>query len=159
MPPSVKPVPHKTSTQAGILLNDLERVAMGGKSPAIAEALRNLESAIEAQRDAQQKLSAPPGVPPRPPVADGMERPDNGPMEARLTTLESDMRDVRDRLVRVEVKLDGVEKKVDLLPSKDFVVSEVSRSANKIIIWVVIAVGAAQLIPSLAVPLLKHFGI
>ena len=80
-------------------------------------------------------------------------------MEGRIKTLETDMREARDRLVRVEVKLDGLEKKVDLLPSKDFVVSEVSRSATKIITWVVIAIGAAQLIPSLVVPLLKHFGI
>lgn len=99
------------------------------------------------------------GLPPRPPVAGGVPKSDNDPMEARITALETDMRDVRDRLVRVEVKFDTLDKKVDLLPSKDFVVSEVSKSANKIIIWVVVAVGAAQLIPSLVLPLLKHFGI
>ena len=107
------------------------------------------------------------GLPPIiPPVAVGEVKPDNDPMEARITALETDMRDVRDRLVHVEVKLDGLDgrvialdKKVDGLPSKDFVRSEVASSANKIIVWVVVAVGTAQLIPSLVLPLLKHFGI
>ena len=69
------------------------------------------------------------------------------------------MRDVRDRLVRVEVKVDALESKVDKLPSKDFVTSAISSSSNKIILWVVVVVGAAQLIPSVALPLLRHFGI
>jgi len=80
-------------------------------------------------------------------------------MEARVKALETDMRDVRERLTRIEVKFDALDKKVTDLPSKDFVRHEVSASANKIIIWVLVIVGGAQLIPSIAIPVLKHFGI
>ncbi len=94
------------------------------------------------------------GQPPNPPVAPPHGTDDNGGMEKRIETLEKDMREVRDRLVRVESTLQGVDKKVDAqdkkigeLPSKDFVTSSVSSSANKIILWVVGVVTAAQLIP------------
>ena len=141
---------------AGNKVPDAEKAVFVQIATGFNEVLQTIHLAIKEGRP-------PPIVPP---VAGGAITPDNDPMEARITSLEADMRDVRDRLVHVEVKLDGVDarvivldKKVDGLPSKDFVGAEVSKSSTKIIIWVVVAVGAAQLIPSLVVPLLRHFGI
>lgn len=47
------------------------------------------------------------GKPPGPPVAPGTGAGDNGGMEKRVENLETDMKDVRDRLVRIETKLDS----------------------------------------------------
>ena len=76
-------------------------------------------------------------------------------MEARITTLETDMRDVRDRLVRVEVKLDGLTSESQNFATKDSVKAAVSEAKNSIIMWVVSAIFLAQLLPTL----LKKFGL
>lgn len=80
-------------------------------------------------------------------------------MEARIKALEQFAIEARDQLTRIEVKLDAVAGKAADLPSKDFVGHEILKSSNKIILWVAGITGAAQLIPHVAVPLLKHFGI
>ncbi len=87
------------------------------------------------------------------------EKNDNTDMERRVTNLENDMRDVRERLVRVETKLDTAQQKLDGLPNKDFVTAAVSSGVNKTILWVIGVVGGSQLIPHIALPVLKHFGI
>lgn len=160
-PPAVKPTGHKTSVGAAEMLRRLEQTS-GATSPEIMEAVRKLQTALEQQTALAIKFQEISGnIPPSPPppIAPKSGSGDNGEMERRLTALEGDMKDVRERLVRVETKLDTTQQKLDILPSKDFVTSAVSTSANKIIIWVVIALGASQLIPSVALPLLKHFGI
>jgi hypothetical protein len=93
------------------------------------------------------------------PRDDGGEPPYDEGMEVRVKALEQFAIETRDRLTRIEVKLDAVAAKAADLPSKDFVGHEISKSSNKIILWVAGISGAAQLIPSLVVPLLKHFGI
>jgi phage shock protein A len=46
--------------------------------------------------------------------ARGPQPPDNDNMEARVAALETDMKDVRDRLVKIEAKLDATATKADL---------------------------------------------
>lgn len=162
IPPAVKPTGHKTSVGAAELLRRLEP-APGGLSTEIEEATRNLQKALKREHAflvkemerLQQRI--PPNPPP--PIAPPPQAGDNDGMERRLTDLENDMKDVRERLVRVETKIDAAQQKLDSLPSKDFVTAAVSGSTTKMIIWVAALVGAAQIIPSIAVPLLRHFGI
>lgn len=52
--------------------------------------------------------------PQKPPVDGNGDDADNGDMEARIKGLETDMKDVRERLVRVETKLDQKADKADL---------------------------------------------
>lgn len=139
------------------------------KDEARAQISRDISTSTAASVAMLEASAAgqPPGPPP-PPVAGGGGSGDNGGMEARIQSLETDMKDVRERLVRVEVKIDAIdkrmdgldsrmdrldsrmdrlEKKVDDLPSKDFVDSKVSASANRIIVWVVGALVLTQIIP------------
>ena len=54
-----------------------------------------------------QKLLQQQGEPPKqPPVANGGGTSDNGPMEARVTKLEDFAQDTRERLTRIEARLD-----------------------------------------------------
>lgn len=78
--------------------------------------------------------------PPGPPLAPGTGAGDNGGMEKRVANLETDMKDVLGRLVRVETKIDGIEKKISDLPSvfatKADLHQEITASTRWIIGWV-----------------------
>ena len=75
------------------------------------------------------------------------EPPDNGDMDAQVTALEKDMKEVRERLIKIEAKLDG-------MPSLFTTKPDLSEAKTQIIMWVVGAVLFAQVLP----PLLKRFG-
>jgi hypothetical protein len=79
------------------------------------------------------------GNPPEPPDMELVER---------VQHLETDMRDVRDRLIRVETKIDD---HANLFASK----ADVANAKNSIIMWVVSAVLLSQLLPSI----LKKLGM
>jgi hypothetical protein len=85
---------------------------------------------------------------PKPPDDAGGEPPDNDRMEARVKSLEDFAVETRDRLARIETKLDEFAKhyatKADLTEAK-----------NGIIMWVVSAIFLAQLLPAV----LKKFGL
>jgi hypothetical protein len=74
----------------------------------------------------------------------GGEPPDNGDMEARTAKLEAAAQDTRERLARIETKMDQYATKADLAEAK-----------NSIVTWVVSAVLLAQLLPAI----LKKFGL
>jgi hypothetical protein len=74
----------------------------------------------------------------------GGEPPDNGDMEARTANLEAAAQDTRERLARIETKMDQYATKADLAEAK-----------NSIVMWVVSAVLLAQLLPAI----LKKFGL
>jgi hypothetical protein len=82
------------------------------------------------------------------PLQDDGEPPDNGNMEGRVKTLEADMRDVRERLIKIEAKLDN-------LPAIFATKADLSEAKTSIIMWVVGAIFLAQLLPAL----LKKFGL
>jgi len=91
-----------------------------------------------------------------PPVDQGGGGGDNGGMEARVSKLEAAAQDVRERLVKIDTKLDHIEKDVATnMATKDFVRATVSDAKNSIIMWLVSAILLAQLLP----PLLKKFGL
>lgn len=136
----------------------IEMVSMMAKKPQeIAPFMRVFALVTNLAADSKKLLQQSGGG--QPPIASTGSTGDNDDMERRIADLEVDMKDVRDRLVRVETKLDNAQQKLDGLPSKDFVTAKISSSSTKIILWVAALVGAAQLIPSIAVPLLRHFGI
>lgn len=84
------------------------------------------------------------------------EPPDNGDMDARVSKLESAAQDVRERLVKIDTRLDHIEKDLATnMATKDFVRATVTEAKNSIIMWLVSAVLLAQLLPSL----LKKFGL
>lgn len=71
--------------------------------------------AADSKKMLQQQAAKPPNGPPvAPPSASG----DNGGMERRIDGLEKDMKDVRDRLVRIETKLDEKAEKSDILKTE-----------------------------------------
>lgn len=116
----------------------------------------------------------------RPTVDAGGGGGDDGGMDdTRITNLEADMRDARDRLGRVEsrlyrvdarlgeidvrlgkveVRLDSLEGKVDGLPSKDFVRAEVMSASNRIVYWVIGASVFAPLMPQITSALKTALG-
>ena len=69
-----------------------------------------LDNALKGMVAAVQSVRNPPPPPVAPPGAVG----DNGEMEKRIAQLETDMRDVRDRVVRIETKLDNKAGKADV---------------------------------------------
>jgi hypothetical protein len=79
------------------------------------------------------------GNPPEPPDMELTER---------VGHLEIDMRDVRDRMIRVETKIDS---HTDLFATK----ADVANAKNSIIMWLVSAILIAQLLPAL----LRKFGL
>lgn len=82
---------------------------------------------------------------------EGTEPPDNGGMEARVAALEKDVKDVRERVIKIESKLDGFPA---LFASK----SDVSEAKAQIIMWVVGAIFLAQLMPPIIAALSKAAG-
>jgi hypothetical protein len=83
-------------------------------------------------------------VPSRSDGHSGGEPPYDGGMEARLTKLEIAAQETRDRLLRIETKMDQYATKADLAEAK-----------NSIVMWVVSAILLAQLLPAV----LKKFGL
>jgi len=82
--------------------------------------------------------------------------PDNGDMDARVSKLESAAQDVRERLVKIDTRLDHIEKDLATnMATKDFVRATVTEAKNSIIMWLVSAILLAQLLPAL----LKKFGL
>lgn len=73
-------------------------------------------------------------------------------MEARVKALEDFARDARDRLVRLETKLEDVQRN---MATTDGTKAAVSEAKNQIVMWVVGAVFAAQFLPAI----LKKFGL
>lgn len=78
--------------------------------------------------------------------------PYDGDMESRVAKLETDAQAGRDRLVRIESKVDHIDKD---MASKDGTKAAIAEAKNSIIMWVVSAILLAQLLP----PLLKKFGL
>lgn len=80
------------------------------------------------------------------------EPPDPPDMQARITKLEASAQDARDRLVRIEARLDGHEKlfasKEDLARAEGSLKAAIAEAKNSIVVWVVGAVFFAQLLPS-----------
>ena len=77
---------------------------------------------------------------------------DNGNMEARVAKLEEFAKDTRDRLVRIESRLDNIDRNL----SAHFATkADVTDAKNSIIMWVVSAILLAQLLPAI----LKKFGL
>ena len=66
----------------------------------------------------------------------------------RVAHLETDVRDLRDRMIRVETKID---EHVNVFASK----ADVANAKNSIIMWVVSAILLAQLLPAI----LRKFGL
>lgn len=126
----------------------IEMVSMMAKNPQeIAPFMRVFAMVTTLAADSKKLLQQGGGQPP--PIAPPGGAGDNGGMEKRFEAIEKDVREVRERLVRVETKVDGIEKKVAELPSKEFVTVAVSGSSNKIILWVIGVVRGAQFIPAL----------
>lgn len=117
MPPAVKPAGHKTSGIAAEVLRQLERTP-GRMAPEVEEAARNLGKALEQQNAqmAQQlemlRERLPPSPPP--PVAPPSQSGDNDDMEHRIKALELFALDARERLVRLETKIDATATREDL---------------------------------------------
>ncbi len=82
----------------------------------------------------------------------GGEPPDNGGMEARVAALEAFAQDARDRLVRLEAKLEDVQKN---MATTDGTKAAIAEAKNSIVMWIVGAVFLAQFLPAL----LKKFGL
>lgn len=85
-------------------------------------------------------------------VAKSGEPPYDGGMEARVAKLEEFAMDTRDRLVRIESRLDHIDKD---MATKDGTKASIAEAKNSIIMWVVSAILLAQLLPAL----LKKFGL
>lgn len=66
--------------------------------------------------------------------------PDNGDMEERVTALEKDMKDVRERLIKIEAKIDN-------LPTIFATKGDLAEAKFQIIVWVAGVVVFAQLLP------------
>ena len=86
------------------------------------------------------------------PVDHGAEPPDNGGMEARVAKLEDFAQDARDRLTRIEGRLDNIDRN---LSSHYATKADITEAKNSIIMWVVSAILLAQLLPAI----LKKLGI
>lgn len=86
----------------------------------------------------------------------GNEPPYDGGMEARVTKLEAAAQDTRERLVRIETRLEHIDGKINTeMVTKDSMKAAIAEAKNSIIMWVVSAILLAQLLPSL----LKKFGL
>lgn len=116
-PPAVKPTGRMTSVRAAELIRQMER-SPGRLSPEIEEAARNLGRVLELQ-NAQMAMhleklheQLPPSPPP--PVAPPTQSGENDWMEHRIKALELFALDARERLVRLETKIDATATKEDL---------------------------------------------
>ena len=95
-----------------------------------------LDNALKGMVAAVQNVRKPPSPPVAPPGAVG----DNGDMDKRIDRLETDMRDVRDRLARVETNV--VEIKANYATKEDLAhgIASVNNAINdqtwKVIGWV-----------------------
>lgn len=86
----------------------------------------------------------------------GGQPPDNDDMEARVSKLEDFAQDTRDRLVRIEMRLENIDGRMNnQMATKDGVKADVAEAKSSIIMWVVSAILLAQLLPSI----LKKFGL
>lgn len=82
--------------------------------------------------------------------------PYDGDMEARISKLEAGAQDVRERLVKIDTRLEHIEKEMATnMATKDFVRATVMEAKNSIVMWLVSAILLAQLLPAL----LKKFGL
>lgn len=77
---------------------------------------------------------------------------DNGDMEKRVEKLEQTTQETRDRLVRIESRIDNIDRN---LSGHYATKADMTESKNSIIMWVVSAILLAQLLP----PILKKFGL
>ena len=88
-------------------------------------------------------------------LASGREPPDNDSMEQRVAKLESAAQDMRERLTRIECKIDSLEKhgatKADLMSVK----ADMTAGQNRIIMWVVGAALFPHLLPLIIAALQK----
>lgn len=75
----------------------------------------------------------------------GGEPPDDDGMDARVKKLEEFALETRDRLVRIETRMDFFATKSDISDTK----AAISEAKSSIIMWVVGAVFLAQLLPAL----------
>lgn len=109
------PAASRTSVDAANWANRIEQVLASGaeNTPEIQNALKDLKLAIEQERKAVQLLAAF-SEPPAPPVAPPTVSADNGGMEGRIIKLEEFAQDARERLVRIETRLDAFATKEDL---------------------------------------------
>ncbi|QIY81481.1 hypothetical protein [Chromobacterium violaceum] len=82
------------------------------------------------------------------PLDDGGGPPHNGDMEARVSKLEQDISQVKD-------KLNTVSTDVAVIKSNYATKADVAEAKNSIIMWVVSAVLLAQVLPMI----LKKFGL
>lgn len=90
------------------------------------------------------------------------EPPDNGDMDAHITKLEGIAEKTGERLagidlnlVKVDSRLDHIEKTMAEMPTKDGMKAAISDAKNSIIMWIVSALFLAQLLPAL----LKKLGL
>lgn len=91
-----------------------------------------------------------------PPIDQGNGGGDNGGMEARVTRLEAAAQDTRERLARIETRLEHIDGKIHSeMATKDSMKAAIADAKNSIIMWVVSAVLLAQMLPAL----LKKFGL
>lgn len=87
-----------------------------------------------------------------PPVDPPSGGGDNGGMDKRVEKLEQFAQDTRDRLVRIESRIDNVDRN---LSGHYATKADLTDAKNSIIMWVVSAILLAQLLPVL----LKKLGI
>lgn len=79
------------------------------------------------------------------PIDTGGGGPHDPDMEKRIEKLEKLSEEVRERLLKVEIKLDNCATKADVAENK----AVISEAKSAIILWVVGAVILAQFVPSL----------
>lgn len=78
------------------------------------------------------------------------------PLETRVVKLENAAQEARDRLVRIEARLEHIDAKISHeMATKDSVKAAISDAKNSIIMWVVSAFFLAQLLPAI----LKKLGL
>ena len=86
------------------------------------------------------------------PIDTGGGGPHDPDMEKRIEKLEKLSEEVRERLLKVELKLDNCATKADLAENKALIAESkaaISEAKSSIILWVVGAVILAQFVPSL----------
>lgn len=115
VPPAVKPSQRKLTVSTDELRRRLTP-EVGHLSKEVQSAVNDLERAIRAERDARAAAATPP--PPAPPVAPPSPSGDNGDMQDRIAALENFAQDTRERLARIETKLEAKADKADLLKTE-----------------------------------------
>lgn len=137
IPPAVRPASHKTSAAAAELLRS-SALLPSGITVGVQEALNDLDRVIRAEKLARGGGLPPPPIAPKSPVGD------NRDMEARITALEDFAQDARDRLMRIETKLDTCATKEDLTKLRgetregfESVRSDMHKGTAEIIKWMI----------------------